>query len=340
MQLDKTPNTTAFLNRKEYLYFSGTSYLGVGALTDFQELVAKAIKKWGTSYGSSRNANIKLSIYEKAEIYLANFLNTETSVSVSSGTLAGHFTIKALKNLVDAFYFMPKTHPAILPENAFPIFENLEINKELKSIKNKKISILLDGIAAFETKPFSLNFLEEIDPSNTIYLVIDESHSLGILGDNGNGVSNLIPKKKNLKVIITSSLGKAFGINGGVIAGDLSFINLIKKDNLFIGCAGMSPAFLEVFLSAQEIYKKQLVKLKNNIDYVFEKLKGNSLISIDKSYPVFFHSDEKIEQILLDKNILITSFYYATSSKKFNRIVLNANHTKEQLDFLVNAINK
>ena len=334
MQLEKAPTTTASLNEKEYLYFSGTSYLGVATLPEFQELVFKAIQKWGISYGSSRSANIKLAVYEKGETYLANFLQTETAVTVSSGTLAGQFAIKKIDTLVDVFYFMPKTHPAILPENSLPIFNNLELHPSLKSIKNKKISIVLDGIAAFETTPFSFDFLNEIDSSNTIYLVIDESHSLGVLGENGNGISNLVPKSKNIKVIITSSLGKAFGINGGVIAGDLSFINLIKKDNLFIGAAGMSPAFLEVFINAQEIYKRQLVKLKSNMEYMFDQLKNNTAITIDKTYPVFFHSDEKIAQILWDKNILITSFYYATSSKKFNRIVLNANHTKEQLDFL------
>ncbi|MEO9572239.1 MAG: aminotransferase class I/II-fold pyridoxal phosphate-dependent enzyme [Polaribacter sp.] len=338
MQLEKAPNTTVFLNEKKYLYFSGTSYLGVAFLPEFQELVFKAIHKWGTSYGSSRSANIKLSIYEKGETFLAQFLNTETAVTVSSGTLAGHFAIKKLTILVDAFYYMPKTHPAILPENALPVFDELELHHSLKLLKNKKISIVMDAIAAFETKPFSLEFLDEIDDSNTIYLVIDESHSFGVLGTNGNGISSSILKKENINVIIVASLGKAFGINGGVIAGDLSFINLIKKDNLFIGCAGMSPAFLEVFLNAQEIYKSQLIKLKNNIDYVFKELKDNSTITIDKTYPVFFHSDEKIDQILFDKNILITSFYYATSTKKFNRIVLNANHSEEQLDFLIKLL--
>ena len=338
MQLEKAPTTTAFLNGKEYLYFSGTSYLGVTSLPEFQELVFKAIKKWGISYGSSRSANIKLAVYEKAETFLAQFLNTETAVTVSSGTLAGHFAIKKLKTLVDAFYYMPKTHPAILPEKALPVFDESELHPSLKLLKNKKISIVMDAIAAFETKPFSLEFLDEIDPSNTIYLVIDESHSFGVLGDHGNGISSSILKKENIKVIVVASLGKAFGINGGVIAGDLDFINLIKKDNLFIGSAGMSPAFLEVFVNAQEIYKSQLLKLKNNIDYVFYQLKDHLSITIDKSYPVFFHSDKKIEQILLDKNILITSFYYATSAKKFNRIVINSNHTKGQLDILIESL--
>lgn len=339
MQLEKAPTTTASLNVKEYLYFSGTSYLGVAFLPEFKELVFKAIDKWGTAYGSSRSANIKLAIYEKGETFLADFLQTETAVTLSSGTLAGQFAIKTLSSFVDDFYFMPKTHPAILPKNAFPVFNDLKLHQSLKTLKNKKVSIVLDGIAAFETGPFSFDFLDKIDVSNTIYLVVDESHSLGVLGKNGNGIANLVPKRKNIKLIITSSLGKAFGINGGVIAGDLSFINRIKKDNLFIGCAGMSPAFLEVFVNAQQIYRSQLLKLKSNMEYVFDHLKKNTAITIDKSYPVFFHSDEQIEQILFDKDILITSFYYATSAKKFNRIVLNANHTKEQLDVLIDSIN-
>ena len=338
MQLDKTPNTTAFLNGKEYLYFSGTSYLGVAALPEFQELVIEAIKKWGTAYGSSRSANIKLSVYEKGELFLADFLKREAAVTVSSGTLAGHFALKTLGTFVDAFYFMPKTHPAILPENALPVFENSKLNGSFRLIKNKKICIVLDAIAAFETKPFCLDFLNELDDSNTIYLLVDESHSLGLLGVNGNGFSTSILKKENIKVIVVSSLGKAFGINGGVIAGDLYIINQIKKDKLFIGCAGMSPAFLEVFINAQEIYRSQFLQLQENTAYVFNLLKDNLSIIIDKTYPVFFHSNEEIEEILFNKEILITSFYYATSSKKFNRIVINANHTKEQLDFLVLSV--
>lgn len=339
MQLENLPNTTFFVNEKEYLYFSGTSYLGVAAVPEFQELVIKGIQKWGTSYGSSRNANIKLAIYERGETYLSNFFNTEAALTVSSGTLAGQFAVKTLNTIVDQMYAMPKTHPAILPQNALPVFEDSEINSSLKLARNRKIGIVLDAIPALETRPFSLIFLTEIDISNTIYLVIDESHSLGVLGENGCGISSEIPKKDNIEIIIASSLGKAFGVAGGVIAGNSSFINRIKKDNLFIGSAGMSPAFLDVFVNAKEIYRTQLKKLQQNINYVFEQLKNNPEVTINSLYPVFFHSNENIDTNLLNENILITSFYYPTSIKKFNRIVLNANHTKEHLDSLINSLN-
>lgn len=338
MNVKKTPNTTLKINNKECLFFSGTSYLGVAMLPEFQKIVYKNSKKWGTAYGSSRNANVQLEIYLKAEHFIANFLQKEDAVTVSSGTLAGLFCLRTLEKVVTDFYCMPKTHPAILPENAKSVFLNSVLNSELINIKNKNICIVADGIAALETTPFTFQFLEKIHSSNTVYLLLDESHSLGVLGKNGCGISAEISKRENIKIIITASLGKSFGLNGGVIAGSSSFINLIKKDSLFIGSAGMSPAYLETFLDAQEIYKTQLNKLQQNIEFVYDELNTNRNIRIEKKYPVFFHENEDIGEYLASKNIIITSFKYPTSIKKFNRIVLNANHTKEQLVFLVNRL--
>lgn len=338
MQLQKAPNTTAVINNKEYLFFSGTSYLGIPLSPNFQELVTQSILKWGTSYGSSRSANLKLAIYLKGEEQLSSFLNTKDAVTVSSGTLAGQFALRSLRKKVDAFFYMPKTHPAILTDDAKPVFENSELNSELVETQNKTICIIVDAIAALEITPFSFEFLKTIDATNTVYVLLDESHSLGVLGDGGNGISSQIPKAKNIETIVVSSLGKAFGINGGVIAGSSEFINLVKSDSLFIGCAGMSPSFLEAFVNGKEIYQNQLKKLQENCAYVYDKLKHLTAIRISENYPVFFFENEQIADYLYKNDILITSFYYPSSIKKINRIVLNANHTKKQLDSLIDCL--
>lgn len=196
MQLHKAPNTTTKINNKEYLFFSGTSYLGIPMLPHFQELVTQSVLKWGTSYGSSRSANLKLAVYQKSEQFISTFLNTEDTVTVSSGTLAGQFALRSLRKKVDAFFYMPKTHPAILTEDAKPVFENSEVNSELINAQNKSICILVDAIAALETSPFSFGFLNSISETNTVFILLDESHSLGVLGANGNGISSQIKKAK------------------------------------------------------------------------------------------------------------------------------------------------
>tara|TARA_R110001606_G_scaffold395043_1_gene566595 strand:- start:148 stop:1173 length:1026 start_codon:yes stop_codon:yes gene_type:complete len=338
MQLNKLPNTTAFFNEVEHLYFSGTSYLGVATLPEFQEIVFKNIKIWGTSYGSSRNANLKLNVYKRGEDFLSTFIHHEDCTTVSSGTIAGQFAIATLEKIVDAFYFMPKTHPAILPKNAVPVFEDSKLNSLLINQKKETICIVVDAIAALETTPFNFDFLQDISSEKKVFLLVDESHSFGVLGKNGNGISSTININKNIEIVTVSSLTKAFGINGGVISGTKNFINLIRKNPLFVGSSGMNPAFLESFLDGQDLYRNQQNKLQENCTYVYENLKDLDKINIAKNYPVFFINDENIADYLLTKKIVITSFHYPTSSKKINRIVLNANHTKKQLDILIESL--
>lgn len=338
MQLQKTPNTVVKIKDKDYLFFSGTSYLGIPMLPNFQKIVFQSIQQWGTCYGSSRNANIKLDVYKKGEQFFSNFLKTEDAVTVSSGTIAGQLALKSLHQKVDAFFYMPKTHPAILPKKAMPVFIDSAINSTLQNIKNNTICILADAIATLETTPFSFDFLNSIDSSNKIYILLDESHSLGILGKNGSGISTQISKKSPIEIVIVSSLGKAYGVNGGLIAGSKDFINSIKQHPVFIGCAGMSPAFLAAFLNAQDIYQTQAKKLLKNCTFLYEKIRHLKGIQISKNYPVFFFEDEKIADFLYNHQLLITSFYYASTDKKINRIVINANHSKQQLNLLIEKL--
>ena len=96
MIVDEFPDRTIIVDGVEYLYFGGTNYLGVSTNPEFQKIAFESIKKWGTAYGSSRNSNIKLSIYDKAEELLAKNMRTEAAVSVSSGMLAGKLVVQHL----------------------------------------------------------------------------------------------------------------------------------------------------------------------------------------------------------------------------------------------------
>jgi 8-amino-7-oxononanoate synthase len=77
MILDEFSDRKVQINGLDYLYFGGTNYLGMTTNPEFQNILFESIKKWGISFGSSRNSNIKLSIYTSAENLLAENLNTE-----------------------------------------------------------------------------------------------------------------------------------------------------------------------------------------------------------------------------------------------------------------------
>lgn len=342
MILEETPNIYFKNKGLNYYYFSGTGYLGASSHPFFKDQLIKSVKKWGGSFGSSRLANIKLSIYKKGEDYLANLLQKEAALTISSGTLSGKLAINALKKNNDAFFHLPKTHPVILTSNSAPVFIDNKLNPLFfeKSLKN--IVICTDAIPALETQAFSFDFISKIPKNKNITLLLDESHSLGVLGTNGGGISTYNLFSKNIEVVVISSLGKAYGICGGVIAGSKKFIENIKNDNLYIGSAGMSPAFLDCFISCKKFYKNQLKALQKNLLYIASKLHDDIKINFSKDYPIIYYDDINIGDYLQKKKIVITNFYYVQShnnKSKINKIIINANHTHKELDILINVIN-
>jgi 8-amino-7-oxononanoate synthase len=338
MNVNQFPDRIIEIDHEHYLYFGGTAYLGLPTNKDFQELVINNIKKWGTTYGSSRSANIKLTAYENGEAFLANHIKAESAVTVSSGMLAGKMVIDELSKNTDCFFHFTDIHTAI-KTNSLPVFLNDEINPRLLDSNSERITILTDGVPSFQTKAIDLSVLAKIPDHKEITLVIDESHSLGILGKNGCGIYSEInlPIKRKITV---SSLGKAFGLNGGVITSDASFINQIKNLDTFISAAGMNPAFVQTLADASNLYKIQHQKLLENLDYMDRKLLKNDAIKFDKNYPLIYLENENLIGKLNENKIIIANFKYQKNERNLNRIVITANHLHEDLDKLVNILNE
>lgn len=338
MNVNQFPDRIIEIDQEQYLYFGGTAYLGLSTNKAFQELIVKNILKWGTTYGSSRNANVKVTAYENGETFLAHYIKAEAVVTVSSGMLAGKLVIEELKKQTDTFFRFEDVHTAIQADNSLPIFIDGKINPRLLDNKQEKITILSDAVPSFETNAIDFNVLKEILKNKEITLLIDESHSLGILGKNGCGIYSDINHPIKRKIMV-SSLGKAFGLTGGVIASDTSFINQITKSEIFSSAAGMNPAFVQTLADAAEIYPKQHHKLVENLAYIDQKLVKHDSINFDKSYPLIYLKDKNIIDILKKNKIIIASFKYKQNADNLNRIVVTANHLPEDLDKLTTVLN-
>ncbi len=339
MNVNQFPDRIIEIDQEQYLYFGGTAYLGLPTNKEFQELVIKNIRNWGTTYGSSRSANIKLTAYENGETFLAHHIKAESAVTVSSGMLAGKLVIDQLKKQTDSFFHFPNMHPAIQIKDSLPVFFNGNINPRLLDSQSEKITILTDGVSGFQTKAIDLSVLATISDYKEITLLIDESHSFGILGENGCGIYSEINLPIKRKIMI-SSLGKAFGLSGGVIASDAAFINQIKNLDIFISAAGMNPAFVQTLADASALYQTQHQKLLENLNYIDRKLIKNQSIKFDKTYPLIYLENENLIETLKANKIIIANFKYQENANNLNRIVVTANHLPEDLDKLINILNE
>lgn len=340
MKINHFPDRIIEVKGKSFLYFGGTAYLGMPANPEFRQLIVKNIMQWGSSYGSSRNSNIQLTAYEKGEQFLSDYILAEATVTVSSGMLAAKLVIEELSDTTDIFFHFPNTHTALRVPNSIPFFIENDLNPHLLDNKQERITILTDAVPSFQIKAVDLDAINLIAPNKEVTLVIDESHSLGVLGNSGGGIYSTTNYKNVKRKIMLASLGKAMGVTGGVIASDQSFISQIMNNPSFVSSAGMSPALIEALGEAKEIYKSQHLKLKNNLKYIESTLVKNKAFAFNPEYPVIYPEMPGINEVFTKNDIVVTNFKYPTDGKDLNRIIFTANHTEDDLNKIIAILNQ
>ncbi len=341
--LKNTPGRTSVIGGKEFLFFSGYSYLGMNHVKEFRKLVKEGIDKYGILFPSSRISNTRLKIYEKFETQLSEINGMEDTVSFSSGYLAGK-TISEILSTYKNILIAPGTHPAINIESAkkinlvsFNDWKN-EVPYLINSSEENEFVLVADSVDILKAAIHNFSFLKNIDSSKKIIFLIDDSHGIGILGNNGEGVISQLTQKENIEYIICYSLSKAFNIEGGAVSCTKRWGERLRQHPNYTGSTSVNPSLVHAFIKSKKLYAYQRKKLMKNINYIKKHL-PNYLIKHDSLLPVFICENENGEDFFLKKQIIISSFGYPDpSSKKINRIVINALHTKKDLQKLCNIL--
>ena len=343
--LDSFPSNHISTEGKNYLYFGGTSYLGLQTDVDFQNIFIENIRKHGTNYGASRKSNVRLNIYDETEAYLSKLVGSEACVSMSSGYLAGQLIAQSLNTEKHSFFYAPNTHAALnlsITEN-----KSTQSYRELKAILNFHLAnqteetpvVFLDAVDFHGTNFPDFEDLKSLPLSNTI-LVVDDSHGIGITGENGGGVFKTIEALNPKELIVCCSLGKGFGIQAGAIFGSKYRINKLENTAFFGGSSPAAPANLATIVSAENIYNAKRKTLKHNIDYFINNIENLKRFKWMKTHPAFSFSNEQLNKHLENNNIIVTSFRYPDeTSPIMSRIVISAAHTVEDISRLCEVLN-
>jgi len=340
--IDTFPGRSISVNGKSYLYFGGTSYLGLQTDTSFQELFTQNIKKYGTNYGSSRKANVQISIFSEAEKYLSNLVGSESCVTMSSGYLAGQLVAQTLNSDAYDFFYAPESHSAVQVPGKKPYasFEDLNkaVTEHLRTSKSIPV-VFMDSIAILEGGYPDFAGLQKL-PLQEIILVIDDSHGIGIVGKNGCGAFKNASQLKVKETIVCCSLGKGYGIQGGAIFGTKNRIDQFKNTNFFGGASPASPVAIGTLLNGENLFEEKRKLLNQNIQWFLNSLENSEFLNYLDNYPAFYFFDPQIATFLEKSNILITNFNYPNEdSPLMSRIVLSAAHTKEDISLLANLLN-
>ncbi len=331
----KTTGRTIEIGGQSYLYFAGTSYLGLHVNVDWHRLLIEGNALYGTHYGGSRLFRHVPDVYEQVETMFRAQTGQEAAVLCSSGTLAGQLLRQQVPSGAGKIYF--RAHPSVGSFIAFDsvktVHSSMELLKQVEQQEGQKeIWIFTNSVYPTLGEPSDWRWLAALPADKRIHLVIDDSHGIGILGAEGHGVFSLLPSMPdNVDITLFFSLGKAFSTPGAIIAGDIRLIQSIKRHPMWGGASPPPPGPLYALVKGGEIAqtcRQRLRYLIAQAEQLASSLGGIHL----KGFPVFMYEMVGLAAYLKAKGVILSSFHYPTpESPLVSRVVLNSSHKVEDL---------
>jgi len=362
---------TVTIDGKRHINFGSYNYLGFGGSKKSFETNIYMNDSYPISSCCSRydlpEDSKHLKLLEETENTFAEFIGKESCVIYPMGWATNVTTIPLLTD--NTLIFSDElNHASIamgckLSSNTKIIaFNNNDpVDLEKKIIENKdkynfeKIMIIIEGLYSMEGTIVNLPEFVKIKKKYNAFIYLDEAHSIGALGEHGKGACEYFNIDPNDVDVLMGTFTKSFASVGGYVCGSKELIDMIKSNSsgvLYDTCIGYG-SLMQIYnvLNNENDMMEKVKLLKNNIAYIRNRLKKECRLQIlgdDDSpvIPVLTHNVidmVKISSDFLDiHNIaLVVASYPATSMNGSRlRLCISSSHTKEQLDFFCDCINK
>jgi 8-amino-7-oxononanoate synthase len=353
-------STTLELNGRTFLHFSSNNYLGLADHFTLKLAATKAIEEWGVGGGASRLVSGNSRIYLELESRIARFKGTESALVFPSGYAANIGSIAALVQKSDLVFVDRLCHASLIDGvrlsgatlRVYRHKDTEQLGKLLRQRKEKNRTLIItDGVFSMDGDiaplPEILRLAEEFN--SVIYL--DDAHATGVLGPNGRGTCDHFGLS-NPRIIQMGTLSKALGSLGGFIAADRFFVEyLINKARPFIYTTALPPAVLAAALAGFDLIdhhpeiRKQLWHLTNHLRTQINRIGFKTCGSETPIIPILIGQTEAaltFSQKLLEEGIYVPAIRPPTVSDGASRlrISLMATHTEEQIQFLLNTLEK
>lgn len=343
------------------LNFCANNYLG---LSNSPELIAAAHKALDThGYGVSSVRFIcgTQDLHKQLEAAIARFFGTDDSILYAACFDANGGVFEPLLTDEDAIISDALNHASIIDgvrlckaqRYRYANADMADLEQQLIAAQAQRYRLIVtDGVFSMDGNVAPLDKIYALAEKYDAMIMVDESHSAGVVGETGRGVTELYDLKGKME-IITGTLGKAFGgAIGGFTTGKKEIIDMLRqRSRPYLFSNSIPPmvaaAGIRMFEMMDETNELQ-DKLHENTAYFVEKMLATGFdIKPTQSAicAVMLYDAALSQQVaarLLDEGIYVTGFYYPVVPKGQARIrvQLSAAHTREQLDICIAAFAK
>lgn len=346
---------------QEVLNFCANNYLGLSDNKELIEAAKEAMDSRGFGMSSVRFICGTQDLHKQLEAAIAKFFGMEDSILYAACFDANGGVFEPLLSDQDAIISDSLNHASIIDgvrlckavryRYANADMEDLE--KQLKLAQSQRFRLIVtDGVFSMDGNVAPMDKIYELAQKYDAMIMIDESHSAGVVGKTGRGTTELFNLRGKVE-IITGTLGKSFGgAIGGFTTGKKEIIDMLRqRSRPYLFSNSLPPAITAAGIKMFEMMERTNElqdKLHANTDYFVEKMKaaGFDIKPTQSSICAVMLYDAKLSQDmaarLLDEGIYVTGFYYPVVPRDLARIrvQISAGHEKEHLDKCITAFTK
>jgi 8-amino-7-oxononanoate synthase len=252
---------TSIVNGVEVINFSSFNYLGVSGHPAVAEAMADAVHRWGSSCSASRLLAGEKPVHRELEIELAKLLGTEDAIALVSGHATNVTVIGHLLGEGDLVIHDSLAHDSIVQgcklsgatRRPFPHNDPRALDELLTNIRHqyRRVLIIIEGIYSQDGDIADLPAFITVKRKHGALLMIDEAHSIGVLGATGGGIGEHFDVFRADVDLWSGTMSKALASCGGYVAGSRELIEFLKYTTPgFIFSGGIPPAIAAAALTA------------------------------------------------------------------------------------------
>nr|WP_315391277.1 glycine C-acetyltransferase [uncultured Prevotella sp.] len=358
----ESPQSAAIeVKGKEVLNFCANNYLGLSNHPRLIEGAKKMMDKRGFGMSSVRFICGTQDSHKELEAAISDYFKTEDTILYAACFDANGGVFEPLLTDQDAIISDALNHASIIDgvrlckakRYRYANADMADLERCLQESQEQRFrTIVTDGVFSMDGNVAPVDKICDLAEKYNALVMVDESHSAGVVGATGHGVSELC-KTYDRVDIYTGTLGKAFGgALGGFTTGRKEIIDMLRqRSRPYLFSNSLAPciigASLEVFKMLKESNELH-DKLVENVNYFRDKMMaaGFDIKPTQSAICAVMLYDAKLSQVyaakLLEEGIYVTGFYYPVVPKGEARIrvQLSAGHNREQLDKCINAFIK
>jgi 8-amino-7-oxononanoate synthase len=370
-RVDSAQGPRIEIGGKTFLNFSSNDYLSLANHPALKEAAIKAVEKFGAGAGASRLICGSLAPFHELEETLAAFKKTEAALTFSTGYAAALGTITALLGKDDIIILDKLVHASIvdaakLSGAKLRIFDHNDLSDLEKILKWAKavniqhptsniqhprhILIITESIFSMDGDAAPLREIVVLKEKYGAWLMLDEAHATGILGENGRGLADQLGVSDRIEVQM-GTLGKALGASGGYICGSRALVDfLINRARSFIFSTAPVPAAAAAATAGIQLIQSGEGQLRREQLWQciaeFKSEIGNRRPEIFSAIiPLILGDEAKAVAAatkLREQNIFVPAIRYPTVARGAARlrITLTAAHSSDDVTALVGALDQ